>query len=325
MTLRYSILEALADGKFHSGRELGDDLGISRTAVWKHIKSLQGMGLDVFSIPGRGYQLASSLELLDATLISRQLDSCTLPKLSCLEIHPVLNSTNSHLMSKLALGVQSGYACIAEQQLQGRGRRGRQWHSPFGQNLYLSLLWRFSTTPANLGCLSLVMAVAVAQALEQVGVKGVGVKWPNDLLWQGKKLAGILLEMTGESAGPCAIIIGIGLNVNMKQSGTEAIDQPWVDVVTAAGKPVSRNTLAGKVLHQVITALGEVEHQRSERLLEKWTHMDVYRDTMVSLYLHDEVVVGKVRGIDSSGALLLQRGDRTYTYQSGEISLRAVQ
>lgn len=143
------------------------------------------------------------------------------------DILPEVDSTNEYLKRLAFGGARSGTACLAEWQTCGRGRRGREWVSPFGANVYLSLLWRFSEGTAALGALSLAAAVAVKRALDELAAGGVELKWPNDVQWHGRKLAGILLELGGEADGPCYVVAGVGINVAMPESRAADIGQPW--------------------------------------------------------------------------------------------------
>src|SRR5690606_303392 len=203
-----SILNLLADGKYHSGQELACLLGRSRTAIWKHLQKLEDLGLHLSAVKGRGYRLEGGLELLDEGLIRSSLDSQAQALLSKLDIHYIIDSTNSHALRE-RFAESSGYICLSEQQTAGKGRRERPWVSPFGRNIYLSLLWSFDGGVVTLEGLSLAVGVAVEEALNSCGVEGVMLKWPNDVLWQQRKLAGILLEVVGDPAGSCQVVVGI--------------------------------------------------------------------------------------------------------------------
>ena len=182
------LIRRLADGRFYSGQARADELGISRAGVWKRLNRLgEQLQLEIQAVPGRGYRLAEPLELLDREQILCVLEPKVAGALSDLHLHQRIGSTNSWLMEQAAAGAASGSVCLAEQQTEGRGRRGRTWASPFGANIYLSLLWRFSQAPAQLSGLSLAAGLAVLRALQRQGVQGPGLKWPNDLLWNGRR------------------------------------------------------------------------------------------------------------------------------------------
>ncbi|WJW75122.1 bifunctional biotin--[acetyl-CoA-carboxylase] ligase/biotin operon repressor BirA [Thiohalobacter sp. IOR34] len=322
MTMRYRLLRILADGRFHSGQDLGSLLGISRAAVWKHLKAIRGMGLDVQAVRGRGYRLAEPLELLDEARIIAAISQPMRDRLSALELHTELGSTNDRLRQRAREGAAGGTACLAERQTAGRGRRGRRWVSPFGSNLYLSLLWRFPCGPAQLGGLSLAVGVALMRSLRSLGVEGAGLKWPNDLICRQGKLAGVLVEMAGESAGPCSAVIGVGLNVRMPPDAASAIDQPWVDLHRLSHRPLSRNQVAGQILNDLIEVLVRYEQEGLAVFLDEWRDHDLVAGRAVQLHLPDAVLAGRASGIDDSGALLVQVDGQPRRFASGEVSLR---
>lgn len=323
MAQTFRLLEILADGRFHSGEVLGEKLGISRTAVWKALRSCAELGVELHAVPGRGYRLAAALELLHGDAVVESMGEASRKLLGRLEIHRDLDSTNRHLMRQAAGGAASGHVCLAERQTAGRGRRGRHWVSPFGANLYLSVLWRFEAGPACLGGLSLAVGVGMVRALQGVGIRRVGLKWPNDVVWEGRKLAGVLVEMSGESAGPCHVVVGVGLNVRMPKGPGEAIDQPWVDVGTVAeGKSASRSRLAGLVLDQVLQVLAGYQHTGLKPYLEDWSRLDVCAGRPVVLESQGRRLVGEARGVSPDGALILRSNGVERSYQSGEVSLR---
>lgn len=323
MHTRYRILAALADGNFHSGQELGERLGVSRAAVCKHLKAIRGSGIQVFAVRGRGYCLSGPLELLDHRLFFAQLDDRARNLVPTVELHQDLDSTSRYLRRRLPEGLDSGHACLAERQQAGRGRRGRSWVSPFGCNVYLSVYWRFACSPVALSGLSLAAGVAAARSLEEAGVEGVGLKWPNDLMWAGHKLGGILLDLSGEAAGPCHVIVGVGLNVGMSRSHADAITQPWVDLTAVPGAAaVSRNTLAGLLLKHVVHAASDYEREGPAPFIDQWRARDVVCGQPVELQLPDRIVSGTARGVDERGALLLDAGGAIGRFASGEVSLR---
>lgn len=324
MNLVQTVLTALGDGRFHSGEALGVASGCSRSAIWKAIQSLQQAGVEVFSVRGKGYRLASPIELLNAEAILARMAAITRAAVQDLDICFEVDSTNARLLARAKQQAVSGHACLAERQLAGRGRRGREWVSPFGGNLYLSLLWQFADGAAQVGGLSLAIAVAVIRALREIGLHGAGVKWPNDILVGERKLAGILLELAGEASGPCAVVVGVGLNVRLPADAMAAVTKPWTDVQTELGHPVARNTLAAKLLHHLIDAVQQFEREGLAPFLSDWLAWDVLADRKVVLDLPQGKVQGVARGVDASGALLLAGIDgELRRYHSGEVSVRA--
>jgi len=319
----FDLITLLADGKFHSGQTIGNEMGISRAAVWKQIQCIEALGLDVHAVSGRGYRLARPLELLEEKVIRAQLDPESTQLLSRLEIHQQLVSSNTYLMQQAVGGSPSGFACFVEQQLAGRGRRGREWFSPYGSNLYLSLLWRFQDGASRLGGLSLAVAVAVMRALEAVGLTTGGLKWPNDILVENKKLAGILVEVAGESNGPCYAVIGIGLNVDMPEPETMVIDQAWTDL-RQSGVRAGRNVVAGHLLNELVKAIPQYKESGLDGFHEEWDRWDRCAGKTVRITHGNEVHYGVARGIDERGLLLLKDEAGLHHYASGEVSLRTV-
>jgi BirA family biotin operon repressor/biotin-[acetyl-CoA-carboxylase] ligase len=215
---------------FVSGQDLADLLGVSRTAVWKQLNKLEELGLEIESVKGKGYRIPGGITLLDEQAVRDTMAVDSLPLLAMLDLRDAIGSTNAEAMSQIAAGRGSGYVCTAEQQTAGRGRRGREWVSPYARNLYLSAVWEYEQGAAVLEGMSLAVGVVVARALAACGVPPVQLKWPNDLLYEGAKLGGILLEMTGDPAGACQVVVGIGVNVSMPGKAAEGIDQSWTDV-----------------------------------------------------------------------------------------------
>jgi BirA family biotin operon repressor/biotin-[acetyl-CoA-carboxylase] ligase len=321
MSLRFEILKTLGDGRFHSGAQLGRALGVSRTAVWKHLQALGDLGIDIFAVTGKGYRLAQPLELLDRDIIVSALNAESRDLLAELEVHSHLPSTNTHLSTR-ATGLPSGQVCMAEYQSSGRGRRGSAWVSPYAANVYMSLLWRFSVSPAVLSGLGLVSGVAVVRALRDAGLRDIGLKWPNDITWQGRKLAGTLLELSGESYGPVNVVIGVGVNVRMPVTAGGQIDQAWVDMETAVGNRVSRNALAGTLLHHLLLAMRQFQDNGLAPFLQEWQQWDVVTGKTIRLQLPNETLTGIAKGIDHNGALLLQCRGTISSYMAGEVSVR---
>jgi len=217
-TIPLTLINILADGEFHSGEHLGERLGMSRAAINKHIQTLRDWGIDVFTVPGKGYSLPEPIQLLDEAFILSQISEGTV------NVLPVIDSTNQYLLERLDK-LKSGDACIAEYQQAGRGRRGRQWFSPFGTNLYLSMYWRLEQGPAAAIGLSLVIGIVIAEVLQKLGAHDVRVKWPNDLYLNDRKLAGILVELTGKTGDAAQIVMGAGINLAMKSVATEVVNQ----------------------------------------------------------------------------------------------------
>lgn len=321
MSLPYSILKILSDGSFHSGEALANSTGVTRAAVWKAIQSLQATyALDIHPVRGRGYRLAQSIELLDRQSILQQLRQRS--RLAGLDTFLTIDSTNQYLMHVPAEEVRAPWVVLAEQQSAGRGRRGRSWQSPFAGNIYGSLLWRFNQVNANFAGLSLVIGVVVCRLLTHLGIEQLGLKWPNDVLCEGKKLCGILIEMRGETHGPYDAVIGIGLNLAMPDEIGRTIDQPWIALEQVAATLPARNALAAQLIDALLEALPQFEAHGLQPYLAEWRHLDHFRDQTITLHLGDKRMQGVERGVDEQGALLVEHNGKLQRYYSGEISLR---
>ena len=221
---RLALVQALKDGAWHSGETIAEAMGVSRTAVWKHAAHLPDWGLELESAAGQGYRLPRPLSLLDATALREALDAPARAAVRDVQVHAELASTNAHLLAVNTLSPGAFDLCLAEYQTAGRGRRGRAWQSPFAAGLCFSFSWAFSTLPPGLGALSLATGVAVRRTLARFGLAApVQLKWPNDLLVNGQKLGGILLELRAEAGGPAYVVLGIGLNVQVPAATREAV------------------------------------------------------------------------------------------------------
>jgi BirA family transcriptional regulator, biotin operon repressor / biotin---[acetyl-CoA-carboxylase] ligase len=318
-----ALLSLIADGEFHSGKDLGDVLGVSRTAVWKHIQKLEPLGIHLESVKGKGYRLAGGLELLDRQRILSEVQGVAKTLLSELEVLSLTDSTNLHAMQQIEGQAGHGYVCLAEYQTAGRGRRGRTWVSPYGSNIYLSAVAEFEGGAAALEGLSLAVGVALVRALSSVGVEGVQLKWPNDLLWQGKKLAGILLEMSGDVAGPCQVVVGIGLNISMPEKVAEDIDQPWVDVASIVPS-YSRNEIVGAMLTELLPLLDGFQQRGFAAYKNEWESMHAYQDCDVQIQTAKMHEVGRALGVTDVGALRVVVEGVERHFSGGEVSLRSL-
>jgi len=309
------LLNLLADGEFHSGEKIGELLGVSRTSVNNYIKGLQEIGLDIYKVPGRGYQSAKAIELLDEKQI-RSLSNNPLVK-----VEQILDSTNQWLLDKIP-NIKNGQTCIAEYQLAGRGRRGRTWVSPFASHLYFSYYWRFDAGIDKLSGLSLLVGIATVNALEEIGIQGVSLKWPNDIYYQGKKLAGILIELNAQANEACHTVIGIGINVCMPPEQAKLIDQPWIDLDSLSGEKMDRNLLSAALISELQKLLPEYENSGLQPYLQRWFDLDCFLDKPVNVLLAEQNKPGICRGINESGALLLECDGKIESFIGGEVSLR---
>lgn len=310
------LLRLLQDGQFHSGEALGAELGVSRAAVWKQLQSLEAeRGLRFHKVRGRGYRLEMPLVLLDEASLAA---GCQHWPISVVE---VVDSTNAEVLRRLQAGQSAPMVVTAEQQTAGRGRRGRQWVSPFGQNLYYSLAIRIEGGLRQLEGLSLVVGLALAKALQQMGVQQTALKWPNDVLVEGAKIAGILVEIAGDPADACDVVIGIGVNVNMPDEA-EGIDQAWTSVSAQLGCLVDRNALALKLGGNLAHYLEQYLQQGFSSLLDEWQDNHAWQGRSVRLSAGDRHVDGRVLGVNASGALRLEVDGVEQQFSGGELSLR---
>ena len=315
-TVPLKLIALLANGEFHSGEQLGETLGMSRAAINKHIQTLRDWGVDVFTVPGKGYSLPGPIQLL-AEQILGQLDGGSVAVL------PVIDSTNQYLLDRIG-ELKSGDACIAEYQQAGRGRRGRKWFSPFGANLYLSMFWRLEQGPAAAIGLSLVIGIVMAEVLRKLGADKVRVKWPNDLYLQDRKLAGILVELTGKTGDAAQIVIGAGINMAMRRVEESVVNQGWI-TLQEAGINLDRNTLAAMLIRELRAALELFEQEGLAPYLSRWEKLDNFINRPVKLIIGDKEIFGISRGIDKQGALLLEQDGIIKPWMGGEISLRSAE
>jgi len=309
------LISLLADGDFHSGEQLGEKLGMSRAAINKHIQTLRDWGVDVFTVPGKGYSLPEPIQLLDEAFINSQIDK------GSVSVLPVIDSTNQYLLDRLP-NLSSGDACIAEYQQAGRGRRGRKWFSPFGANLYLSMYWRLEQGPAAAIGLSLVIGIVMAEVLHELGADRVRVKWPNDLYLQDRKLAGILVELTGKTGDAAQIVIGAGINLAMRRVEEDVVNQGWINL-QEAGIKIDRNQLAVRLINELRQALMTFEQEGLASFLNRWEKLDNFIHRPVKLIIGEKEIAGISRGIDEQGALLLEQDGVIKPWIGGEISLRS--
>lgn len=317
-----ALITLLSDGQVHSGEFLARQLGVSRTAIWKQIRRAMDDGLEVTTIRGRGYQLMSPVDLLDSAQITCQLDAEPASQVS-LKVLDEVDSTNAEVLRQISSGCNTLPIAIADCQTAGRGRRGRNWRSPRGKNVYLSMGLTFHGGFSVLDGLSLVLGVAVAEALEKLGAPDIGLKWPNDIFLPSGKLGGILVELQGElQEGVVQVIAGIGINVHMSKAAD--VDQPWSSLAIACPNVSwSRNQLAGTIINAVVGAADTFSDKGFEHFVSRWQQRDIYYDRLVQAKGGE--VKGTGCGIDNRGNYLLRtaQGD-VVPVRAGEISLRAL-
>lgn len=312
-----ALLKLLQDGRFHSGEELGTVLGVSRAAVWKRLQRFEeDFGIVLHRVRGKGYQLSVPLSLLDeGRLLPLREQGWQL------FVRDVIDSTNSEALRLLERGVLPPYVVMAEQQTAGRGRRGRHWVSPYGQNLFFSLMLRVTGGARQLEGLSLTVGLAVHRTLMEAGLAGVLVKWPNDILVDNRKIAGILLELNGDPADNCQVQIGIGINLNMPADGG-AIGQSWTSLYRETGCIVDRNVLACSLGRQLQRYLSRHRDRGFAGLRQEWEKVHAWQGCRVNLISGTGVISGRAAGVSEQGALILDIEGRRELFNGGELSLR---
>lgn len=310
-----TLLNLLKDGRFHSGQDLGEALGISRSAVWKQLQHLEAeLGLSIHKVRGRGYQLATPLMLLDPLGMAGMSPSWPVT------VFDSIDSTNAQALRAIGQGQVAPFLVVAERQIAGRGRRGRKWVSPFAENLYYSLVLRIDGGMRQLEGLSLVVGLAVMQTLRKLGVADVGLKWPNDVLVDSKKIAGILLELVGDPADVCHVVLGIGINVNMQAA--DEVDQQWTSMRLESGKSFDRNALVVELSNQLQAYIQRHQVGGFSVLQAEWEENHFWQGRMVSLIAGVNQIDGVVLGIDNQGALRLKVNGMEKVFSGGELSLR---
>ena len=324
MPSRSQILKILADGAFHSGTDIGRRLRVTRAAISKAVKVLIADGIEIHRVTGRGYRLESPLQPIDRTRVLRALDDLGFKWPGKLEVLEQVDSTNLELLRQAQAGATGGRVCVAEAQSGGRGRRGRGWVATPYRNILFSIAWRFEAGSARIGGLSLAAGVAVLRALRAQGIEDAALKWPNDIVWKGRKLAGLLIDVRGEAAGPMLAVVGLGLNVQLDARARARIDQPCVDLAEISGRVPDRNRLVAQLVRELAMALREFERAGFAAFRDEWQRHHYFAGKRVGLTRTDApTLYGTVVGVDDQGALLLRDAHgRVQAFHSGEISVR---
>ncbi len=324
--MTFTLLRELSAERFTSGAELATRHGVSRSAVSDALKDASALGVPIFSLTRRGYRLAEPLVLLNLDDIRDRMASAK--HRLALRVVDVIDSTNTALLAQAAAGAPSGTCLAAELQTAGRGRRGRSWQSAVGSSLTFSLLWRFDTGAASLAGLSLVVGLAVADALRALGV-AAELKWPNDILFRDQKLGGILIETQGDMLGPTVAVIGIGLNIRLPESMIDAIDQPATDIATAsADAPIAtpalnRNALLAAVLTQLVDRLDQFQRSGFASLRDQWRALNAHQGQLINVHAPTETYVARVVDVGLDGGLIVDRDGMQVSLSAAEISVRA--
>jgi BirA family transcriptional regulator, biotin operon repressor / biotin---[acetyl-CoA-carboxylase] ligase len=317
----------LADGAFYSGERLAKRLRISRGGVWKLVRALRTMGVDVVSAPRQGYKLPRAVDLLDKSLIAKALSADARGQIERLDVLLTVDSTNKFVGEISPTASGRAHVCVAELQHAGRGRRGRSWLAPFGSGVCMSLGWPFAEAPPTFSALSLAVGVAVVRALRRFGAADVGLKWPNDLIWSGRKLGGILIEMRGESAGPAHVVIGVGLNMHMPAATRLQLAEQQAVLISDVREILrertpARNELIAALADEMIVMLQVFAKKGFEAFIDEWRRLDTLADAHVKVINGPQTLHGVARGVDADGALLVEIDAVVQKFVSGEVSLR---
>ena len=319
----------LADGKFHSGEELARRLGVSRSAFWKAVGTLRALGAPLDAVRNRGYRLERATEPLDAAKIRGHLSRQARERVALLKAEWSITSTNTALLERPGPKIGTTEVLLAEYQTAGRGRRGRAWLAPPGGAICLSLSWTFREVPPDLGALGLVIGVCALRALTALDVKNLGLKWPNDLLVDERKLGGVLIDLRAESAGPAHVVIGIGLNVALGAEVLRKIAQlglPAVDLASAGAADQSRNAVAAGLISECVRGLLEFERTGLKAFSEEWGNADALRGRPIEVTAAEGTTTqGYARGIDVHGALMLETPRGVKRFISGDVSVRPME
>ena len=317
--LTFPILHLLADGQFHSGEALAQRFKVTRATIWNAVKHAESLGVEVFSVRGRGYKLPQAIELLDKNLVLTAIGEQR--EWFNVQLLDEVASTNTYLMQQK--DAAHATCVVAHVQTKGKGRRGRTWVSQLGASLTFSLLWRFQCGAAALSGLSLAVGVALMRALNSLGVNDAQLKWPNDVLVHGKKLAGILIELQGDLEGPSAAVIGVGVNLNLPKNVLNSIDQPAIDLVNVSTKSINQSELLGVLLKHLTDVLSTFESHGFIGLRDEWLRYHAYQNKPVRMLLPNGTdVQGVVKSVADDGILLVETALGLQRFSAGEISLR---
>lgn len=317
------LLYILNDGQFHSGENLGQQLGITRSGIWKFIRQLQEIEIEIEAKTNQGYRLIDALEFLQINQIKPHVSShhhCYLDKTLIMD---EVASTHSYMVEKINQHDDTTLICLAERQTAGRGRFGRQWISPFAKNIILSLRWHAARDFSELSGLSMVVGIAIINALKKYGVPEIELKWPNDILWRNQKVGGVLVDLHSESHAKCDAVISFGLNLSLPKKLIESLEYPIADIAHILQKPPERNKLIGLIIDEMLDTLSLFSQHGLSPFINEWHMLDCAYNRPVSILAGHSIIKGINRGINDRGYLLLEneKGE-LLSFSSGEVSLR---
>lgn len=316
----WQLLDMLGDGEFHSGELLAQRLQVSRATVFNGLVEVEECGIALQRIHGRGYRLSQPWQRLDAQEIRQSLAGSA-PRFQ-LEIVQQATSSNALLLQRASLGAPSGSVLVVELQTAGRGRLGRTWHSGLGNALTFSVLWRFDCGLNALSGLSLAAGLAIVRALQKFAAQGVKLKWPNDVLTAHGKLGGVLIEAQGDMLGPCAVVIGIGVNCTLPFNLEQRIDQPASALAQVCAQMPTRNQLLAALLQELASVLDEFAQHGFANLSTEWESYHARQDAAISLHMPDgSMIEGIARGVSERGELRIETAQGVRSFNSGEVGV----
>lgn len=317
------LLPLLDHSEHRSGQELATHFNVTRATIHNCIARIETLGIQVDSVPGRGYRLRTRLDLLDQADIVNNLTPEVTSSLHTIHCMQQVDSTNTQAANLSLPPVSTFSVILAEMQSAGKGRHGRTWVSPYAANIYLSIVWPLQRSLHEASCLSPHLAICVADALHLLGLSKLGLKWPNDVYCDNKKLAGLLIECSGELSGACKMVVGLGVNVAMKNYSNIQIDQQWTDICSNAPNwQLTRNELASLIINALVEGLRSFENKSLPNLVQRWAHWDVMESTSVDVYAGKQTQSGIARGIDDNGCLLLETEQGVERISVGDVTLR---
>ena len=325
LPLPQKVFQRLTDRDFQSGEALASDLSVTRAAVWKAVEQLRELGVTLDASTHKGYRLGAGVSALSSEHILASLPPEVQSCIEALLVEWTLESTNTKLLDALPPAAGAASVVLAEHQTGGRGRRGRGWVAPPGGAICFSMSWQYAELPADLSALSLVTGLCLVNALNDLGVTGVNLKWPNDLVTAQGKLGGILIEMRAEAGGPVHVVIGIGLNVLLDDAARAAVKASGnvADDLRAHCSPVpDRNTIVAGMIKSLVPTLAGFPRQGLKPHLAHWNSCDALFDREVNVENAGETTRGIARGIDAHGALLIETPQGVRRFISGEVSVR---
>ena len=323
--LLFPVLNILSDGKFHSGEAIAKHFKVSRVTIWQAIAEAEKLGVEIFSVRGKGYSLSHPVQFIDEVKVKKAIGE--MASWFNIKVFDVLDSTNNFLMQEAPKGYPHASCVVANIQTSGKGRRGRQWQSSLGENLTFSFLWRFTKGAAALSGLSLAVGTSLIRSLKKINVNQALLKWPNDILVKDdegyKKLAGILIELQGDMDGQCAAIIGIGINLKLSKNQLAKIDQPAIGINQCIDNEVDTNEFLGIIIKDLTEVSAKFESNNFEYFKDEWQSYDAFQDQSISISLGDGgIISGKEHGVNDMGALEVITEDGIKTFSSGEVSIR---